>query len=188
MAQKILDSKSGTLDKVEQKKNEKVITDDAKRLKEIREVVKTNNLSSLSNDLIICQIYMESRFDARAGENLHSAHGLMQMQKNAVRQVYKYRLQKRKGGRMPGDKETQEAFAEADAFYNSEKIYDESENVKIGTEYMQYWIDKNKSDVDAAYKSYRGKSNGVYYKKIKEYADKLALQPENMQLLRDMVK
>ncbi|WP_312154857.1 transglycosylase SLT domain-containing protein [Lelliottia nimipressuralis] len=164
-----------------------IIVDDALRLKEIREIVKANNSSSLSDDLIICQIYMESRFNERSGEGVHSAKGLMQMQKNAVRQVYKYRLQKNTG-KMPSDKRAAEAFSEADSFYESEKIYNENDNVKLGTEYMQYWIDKANGDLIQAYKKFRGKENGVYYIKIKSCADKLELQPDNMQLLRDMVK
>ncbi|GJK86728.1 hypothetical protein TUM17567_30230 [Citrobacter amalonaticus] len=55
----------------------------------------------------------------------------------------------------------------ADAFYNSEKIYNESDNIKVGTEYMQYWIDKNKNDIVQAYKNYKGKGNGIYYNKKK---------------------
>ena len=43
---------------------------------------------------------------------------------------------------MTTDKETNEAFANADTFYKSDKIFDEKENIKIGTEYLQYWIDK----------------------------------------------
>ncbi|ECA8973240.1 lytic transglycosylase domain-containing protein [Salmonella enterica subsp. enterica serovar Omuna] len=164
------------------------MVDDAIRLKEIRGIVKNNNSSSLEGDLIICQIYMESRFDAESGKGVHSARGLMQMQKNAVRQIYKYRVQKATG-HMPSDAATQKAFAEADVFYNSENMYDEAENVKIGTEYMQYWMDKNKNNVVEAYKDYRGGTrNGIYYNKIKSCADKLKLQPNNMQLLRDMVK
>lgn len=172
---------------IKSKDSKEVMVDDAQRLKEIRKIVKSNNSSSLSEDLIICQIYMESRFDSRSGEGVHSAKGLMQMQKNAVRQVYKYREQK-VTGKMPGDKKTLELFSEADTFYESERMFNESDNIKIGTEYMQYWIDKANNDLIAAYKKYRGKENGVYYNKIKSCADKLNQQPDNMQLLRDMVK
>lgn len=187
MTQKKLKSQSGKLAKPGNKNIESVIVDDAVRLREIRDIVKNNNFSSLNNDLVICQIYMESRFNARSGENIHNARGLMQMQKAAVRQVYKYRIHKRTG-RMPSDKVTHQAFTEADNFYNSDKIYDEAENVRIGTEYMQYWLDRHNNDDVAAYKGYRGLTNGIYYKKIKECADKLASQPNNMQLLRDMIK
>ncbi|EDW1644256.1 hypothetical protein EK69_004565 [Salmonella enterica subsp. enterica] len=110
----------------------------------------------------------------------------MQMQRNAVRQVYKYRV-KKSTGKSARDKDLPDIYAKADAFYNSEKMYGESDNIKIGTEYMQYWIDKNKNDVAQAYKNYRGKENGIYYNKIKACAARLAGDPDNMQLLRDMV-
>ena len=41
----------------------------------------------MGEDYIICQIYKESRFKQFAGKNKHNAKGLMQMQRNAVRQV-----------------------------------------------------------------------------------------------------
>lgn len=185
MKQKALKNQTETF--IRNKDPKEVIVDDAQRLKEIREIVNSSNRSSLGDDLIICQIYMESRFDARSGEGVHSAKGLMQMQKNAVRQVYKYREQK-STGKMSGDKKTLELFSAADSFYESESMFNESDNVKIGTEYMQYWIDRADNDLVAAYKKYRGKENGVYYNKIKSCADKLKEQPDNMQLLRDMVK
>lgn len=39
----------------------------------------------IRNNLVICQIYMESRFDANAVLGKHSARGLMQMQMPAVK-------------------------------------------------------------------------------------------------------
>lgn len=155
------------------------------RLRQIRQLVKENNLSTLDENVIICQIYMESRFDAKAGVS-HDAKGLMQMQKNAVRQVYKYRKQK-KLGHMPSDKVTAEVFKEADKFHDSPSIFDEATNIQLGTEYMQYWLDTTKTP-EEAYKKYRGKADGVYYKKIKATADKLSKDPDSMQILIDMVK
>jgi soluble lytic murein transglycosylase-like protein len=154
------------------------------RLREIRQLVKANNQSSLPEDVVICQIYMESRFKAKAGEG-HDAKGLMQLQKNAVRQVFKYRKQKELK-HMPSDKDTAAAFKEADKLHASADIFDEATNIKLGTEYMQYWLDVTDT-VEAAYKRYRGVNNGVYYKKIKAAADKLAKDPENMQILLDLI-
>lgn len=37
--------------------------------------------------------------------------------------------------------------------------------MKIGTEYIQYWIDKNKNNTAQAYKDYWGKINDIYYNK-----------------------
>ena len=91
-------------------------------LDEIRKVVVTNNRSTLSDDVVICQIYMESRFDPKAGAT-HSAHGLMQMQLNAVKQVFKYRKQKSLG-RKTSDKETAIAFAKGAAMHKSPSIFD----------------------------------------------------------------
>lgn len=159
--------------------------DTAVRLREIRKLVVANNKSTLSTELIICQIYMESRFDAKAGAK-HNAHGLMQMQKQAVQQVFKYRKQKELG-HMPSDKQTQLAFEEGAALHASSMIFDEATNISLGTEYMQYWI-ATSSSIEDAYKRYRGVSNGVYYKKINACAEKLKENPESMQLLLEMVK
>ncbi|MGF6811135.1 hypothetical protein OKW30_006327 [Paraburkholderia sp. Clong3] len=41
---------------------------------------------------------------------------------------------------------------------------------------------------NAAYKRYRGLSNGVYYKKITGCADGLSADPDSMQPLPDMAK
>lgn len=71
-----------------------VNVDPAIRLKQIRQLVRNNNKSIMGEDYIICQIYKESRFKQFAGKNKHNAKGLMQMQRNAVRQVFKYRQQK----------------------------------------------------------------------------------------------
>jgi len=166
-------------------KPDTVKVDDAARLREIRKLVTANNKSTLGTDLIICQIYMESRFDARAGAT-QNAHGLMQMQKQGVQQVFKYRVQK-EVGHMPSDKQTKKAFAEGAALHGSDKIFDEATNIQLGTEYMRYWIDTSDS-VEDAYKSYRGLANGIYYKKISACAEKLKAAPESMQVLRDMVK
>jgi hypothetical protein len=72
-------------------------------------------------------------------------------------------------------------------------LIDEATNIRIGTAYLQALIDKRKADhsvdpIAEAYKDYRGLRNGVYYTKIKSAADKLAANPESMQVLRDMVK
>lgn len=166
-------------------KPEKVKIDDSARLRAIRKLVEENNRSELGTDLVICQIYMESRFDARAGA-AQNAHGLMQMQKQGVQQVFKYRKQKELG-HMPSDKQTKTAFAEAADIHDSERIFDEATNIQLGTEYMQYWIDTSPS-VEDAYKRYRGVANGIYYKKISACAAKLTAGPDSMRLLREMVK
>ncbi|WP_423391939.1 lytic transglycosylase domain-containing protein [Burkholderia sp. LMG 21824] len=160
--------------------------DDSARLREIRKLVEENNRSTLDENLVICQIYMESRFDARAGAS-HDARGLLQMQLRGVQQVYKYRKQKERGGHMPSDAQTKQAFSEGAALHNSPAIFDEATNIQIGTEYMQYWIDQS-SSIEDAYKKYRGVSNGIYYQKISAAAKRLAADPDSMQVLRDMVK
>ncbi|MGF6963408.1 hypothetical protein OKW43_000413 [Paraburkholderia sp. WC7.3g] len=160
--------------------------DDSARLREIRQLVRANNKSTLDDNLVICQIYMESRFDSSASPAGSTAKGLMQMTKGAVQQVYKYRAQKTLG-HMPSDAQTHQLFAEAAAVHASSQLTDDATNIGLGTEYMQYWLDKAHS-VDAAYRLYRGLSNGVYYKKIKGCADRLTADPDSMRSLRDMVK
>jgi soluble lytic murein transglycosylase-like protein len=162
-----------------------VQVDDSARLREIRQLVRANNKSTLDTNLVICQIFMESRFDELAQVG-GSAKGLMQLQLNAVRQVYKYRIQKQ-SGHMPSDSQTERAFADGLTMHNSPQIFEPATNIQLGTEYMQYWVDQTPT-IDAAYKRYRGKSNGIYYNKIKACADRLTHDPDNMELLRDMVK
>ena len=162
-----------------------VPVDDSARLREIRKLVEANNHSTLDENLIICQIYMESRFDAHAGAS-HDAKGLFQMQLGGVQQVYKYRKQKERGGRMPSDAQTKQAFSDGAAMHDSPEIFDEATNIQLGTEYMQYWLDRS-SSIEDAYKAYRGVDNGIYYKKISAAATKLAADPDSMQVLRDMV-
>lgn len=163
----------------------KPAADDSARLAQIRTLVGANNKSTLDTDLVICQIYMESRFDAQAGAG-QDAHGLMQMQRQGVQQVYKYRKQKELG-HMPSDAQTKAAFAAGSAMYDSADIFNEATNIQLGTEYMQYWLDTSPS-VAEAYAKYRGVSNGIYYKKISTAAARLGAEPTNMQILRDMVK
>jgi soluble lytic murein transglycosylase-like protein len=71
-----------------------VHVDDSARLREIRQLVRSNNKSTLDENLVICQIYMESRFDSNASASGSTAKGLMQMTKGAVQQVYKRPVQK----------------------------------------------------------------------------------------------
>ncbi|MFM0505327.1 hypothetical protein [Paraburkholderia caffeinilytica] len=90
-------------------------------------------------------------------------------------------------GHMPGDAQTHQLFAEAAAAHASSQLTDDATNIGLGTEYMQYWLNKAHS-VDGAYKLYRGLSNGIYYQKIKACADKLRADPDSMQPLRNMVQ
>ncbi len=162
----------------------KVAVDDSTRLREITALVKANNSSTLSTELIVCQIYMESRFDKNAGKG-KDARGLMQLQLNAVKQIYKYRKQKSLG-KMPSDTQTKAAFKEGEEMHNDPKIFDEATNIKLGTEYMDYWVETTDS-IETAYKKYRGKGNGIYYSKIKSASDELKKAPNSMQILLDMV-
>ncbi len=110
----------------------------------------------------------------------------MQMTTAAVKQVYKYRMQ-RTLGHMPSDPQVQQAFQDGATIHNGPQIFDGATNIQLGTEYMQYWIDTSPSVADA-YKKYRGLANGIYYQKISACAAKLKADPESMQILRDMTK
>ncbi|HFN7265352.1 hypothetical protein R9U22_20470 [Escherichia coli] len=57
------------------------------------------------------------------------------------------------------------------------------ENIKIGTEYLQYWIDKE-ATIEEAYRAYRG-TDEAYYSVIKPCAEKLAKDPDNIQILME---
>lgn len=156
-----------------------------KRLREIRALVAANNKSSIDNEVIVAQIFKESAFDAEAGKNKHSAQGLMQVQPNAIRQVYATRL-KRKLGKTPSDVQKKKAFEEADADYAKGVLYQEATNIQVGTEYLQYWLDKSGGDVAKAYSGYRGPKEPTYYSKIKTTADKLRADPNSVKPLLEM--
>jgi len=86
-----------------------------------------------------------------------------------------------------------QVFAEADAFHDSPGFMDDATNIQIGTRYLQTLVDHEtdkgvSNPVSEAYKDYRGVRNGIYYNKIKAAADKLKADPDNTQVLRDMVQ
>lgn len=186
----VLKTHAATLTPVTDTKTEPVTVDDAARLREITALVAVNNRSTLSNEVIICQIYMESRFDRNAHAQGSSARGLMQLLRNAVRELY--RLENLKKPR--AQRRAEEAiYIEADAFHDSPEFTEEATNIQAGTRYMQALIGKairqsRPDPVDEAYKDYRGVRNGIYYRKIKDASEKLKQNPNSMQALRDMVK
>jgi soluble lytic murein transglycosylase-like protein len=139
--------------------------DDAARLGEIRALVKGNNRSQIDDNTIICQIYMESRFDANAHADGSSARGLMQLLKAPVRELY--RIENLKKPR-PQQQMDSAVFSDADKLHDSPQLIDEATNIQTGTRYLQLLIDREtkKGALDPiaeAYKDYRGLRNGVYY-------------------------
>ena len=187
---KVIKTHSTQLTPVSDKKAVDVEIEDLTRLREIRTLVEANNRSSLPTELIICQIYTESRFDKNARSDGSSARGLMQLLKAPIRELYRLENLKK-----PWRQRRREAdlYREADAFHDSDQILDEATNIRVGTAYMQALIEKRTADhsadpVGEAYKDYRGVRNGIYYSKIKAAAEKLTANPESMQVLRDMVK
>lgn len=168
----------------------RIVIDDSKRLREIRALVAANNKSELDEDLIICQIYMESRFDSHAKPLGSSARGLMQMLKGSVQELYRVEnLTKPKAERVIESV----AYARADQFHASDLMVDDATNIQLGTRYLQLLIDRQRAKgvtnpIVEAYKKYRGLSNGIYYTKLRKAADKLSKDPESMNILREMVK
>lgn len=156
-----------------------------KRLREIRALVAANNRCSIDNEAIVAQIFQESSFNAEAGKNKHQARGLMQVQPNAIRQVYAVRL-KKKLGRTPTDVEKKKAFDDADVDYAKGVLFDEAKNIQIGTEYIQYWLDKSNGNIAKAYVGYRGPDEPTYYSRIKTTADKLRADPNSVKPLLEM--
>lgn len=167
-----------------------VAVDDAARLRQIRALVTANNRSSMDTDTIICQIYMESRFDANASAAGSSAKGLMQLLRVPVRELYRLdELDKPRRER----RTDAIVFAEADRFHDGPDLSDEATNIQTGTRYLEHLIRKRTAHGDAdpiaeAYKDYRGVRNGIYYTKIKRAAERLRSNPESMQILREMVQ
>jgi soluble lytic murein transglycosylase-like protein len=133
---------------------------------------------------------MESRFDPNAHAQGSSARGLMQLLKAPVHELYRLENLKR-----PRKERRSEAdlYHDADAFHDGPELVDEVTNIRTGTAYLNAVIEKRTADgsrdpIAEAYKDYRGVRNGIYYTKIKAASEKLAADPDSMQVLRDMVK
>jgi hypothetical protein len=78
-------------------------------------------------------------------------------------------------------------------YHASDALREDATNIQTGTRYLQLLIDRQRTKgvhdpVAEAYKKYRGLSNGIYYAKIGKAAERLAKDPESMQILREMVK
>lgn len=163
-------------------------TDLRARLREIRRLVRTNNRSSLPDELIVAQIYMESRFDACAQPSGSSARGLMQLLKVANRELFRLdNLRKPRAERSPED----ELYARADAFHDSPAFVDEATNIRVGTRYLQLLVDRAieagfADPVAEAFKDYRGVRNGVYYQKIRAAAERLRLEPDSPEAFKSL--
>jgi hypothetical protein len=162
--------------------------DQLARLRAIRTLVAENNQSCLSTEMIVCQIYMESRFDKDAEAEGSSARGLMQLLRVANRELFRLdNLRKPPGAR----RAEPELYRDADAFHASPAFIDEATNIRTGTRYLQALIDKARRQGQAdpiaeAYKDYRGVRNGIYYRKIKAAADKLKRDPDAVEALREI--
>jgi hypothetical protein len=156
------------------------------RLRAIRRLVEENNQSCLSTEMIVCQIYMESRFDGCAQAGGSSARGLMQLLKVANRELFRLdNLHQPLHLRRP----EAALYREADAFHDSPAFIDEATNIRTGTRYLQSLIDKARREGSAdpvaeAYKDYRGVRNGIYYQKISTAAQKLKQDADSIAALR----
>jgi hypothetical protein len=156
------------------------------RLRAIRKLVEENNQSCLGTDMIVCQIYMESRFDKGAAAEGSSARGLMQLLRVANRELFRLdNLHRPPAARQP----EAELYREADAFHASPAFIDEATNIRTGTRYLQALIDKAKREgcadpVAEAYKDYRGVRNGIYYRKIRAAAERLTRDPDSLAALK----
>ena len=159
------------------------------RLRAIRTLVEENNQSCLSTEMIVCQIYMESRFDKAAQAEGSSARGLMQLLKVANRELFRLdNLQQPVHARRP----EAALYQEADAFHDSPEFIDEATNIRTGTRYLQALIDKARREGSAdpiveAFKDYRGVRNGIYYRKISAAAERLKRDPDGVAVLRAMI-
>ena len=158
------------------------------RLREIRQLVAANNRAGLPDELVICQIYMESRFDACAQPAGSSARGLMQLLKVANRELFRLdNLCK-----PPSERCAEPAlYAEADAFHACPAFIDEATNIRMGTRYLQALIDRAKREqradpVAEAYMDYRDVRNGIYYRKICAAAEALKRDPDDIGALQAM--
>ena len=165
-----------------------VCTEPLARLREIRRLVHDNNRSCLPDELIVCQIYMESRFDACAQPLGSSARGLMQLLKVANRELFRL-----DNLRKPASQRCAEAvlYAQADAFHASPTFIEEATNIQMGTRYLQALIDRARREqrtdpIAEAYMDYRGVRNGIYYRKIRAAAEGLKRDPDDIEALHAM--
>jgi hypothetical protein len=156
------------------------------RLREIRRLVHANNRSQLPDELIVAQIYMESRFDACAQAPGSSARGLMQLLKVANRELFRI-----DNLAAPPSRRQSEAalYARADAFHDSPAFIDDAVNIQSGTRYLQLLVDRARragspDPVAEAFKDYRGVRNGIYYQKIRAAAERLKRQPDSMEAFK----
>jgi len=157
-------------------------SDPLARLREICRLVHANNRSSLPDELIVCQIYMESRFDACAQAPGSSARGLMQLLKVANRELFRIDNLAAPPARRLGEAAL---YARADAYHDSPAFIDEAVNIQAGTRYLQLLVERARragstDPVAEAYKDYRGVRNGIYYQKIRAAAEQLWRQPDSL--------
>jgi hypothetical protein len=101
---------------------------------EVADLVARENLSGQSNELIICLIWKESRFDPDAQRTDSTARGLTQMTKPAVKQVQR---------QWNGFNST-----------NYENLYNPSDSISIGTAYLNSRIRGAKGDVAKGLKGF----------------------------------
>lgn len=159
------------------------------RLRAIRKLVEENNQSCLSTEMIVCQIYMESRFDSEAQAEGSSARGLMQLLKVANRELFRLdNLRQPMHARQP----EAALYRQADAFHDSPAFIDEATNIRTGTRYLQVLVDRARRQGSAdpiaeAYRDYRGVRNGIYYRKISAAAEKLKRDPDGVAVLQEMI-
>jgi len=161
------------------------------RLQEMRALVKANNRSNQSDEMVICQIYMESKFDKNAGGSGSSAKGLMQVLKGAVAQLFQNHYEKEHGKIKRGHEDILKlVHKQGEAFHNSSQMFDEATNIQYGTEYLQDRIDKY--GLSKGYAMYRGvtkgPSAGIYFAKISACAVKLKTNPNSLEALEDIFK
>jgi hypothetical protein len=166
-----------------------VCTEPLARLREIRRLVHENNRSCLPDEVIVCQIYMESRFDACAQAEGSSARGLMQLLKVANRELFRLDNLCKPASQRCAERVL---YVEADAFHASPAFIDEATNIQMGTRYLQALIDRamreNRADpIAEAYMDYRGVRNGIYYRKIRAAAERLKRDPDDVGALHAMI-
>lgn len=160
-----------------------VKVDESARLREIRALVRTNNRSKMNDDMVICQIWVESSFDAKT--NNDGAKGLMQLRRPAVQQVLINR-QRAVAGHALSDIKSNVAKQQGSIAFESESIFDEATNIQMGTEYLQYQIDRTGSEMEG-YIAYRGMRT-QYFDVINNCADNLSRDADNVQVLHDANK
>ncbi len=126
---------------------------------DVKKMVKVNNRSGQSDELILSIIYKESTLDPGASTNGSTASGLMGMTKTAVREVL----------RKTGD------IRSADDIDLSDPVT----NIQFGSTYLKLMVESTHGNVARALRLYRGEGEPAYASECLAAEEALKQNPDD---------